>query len=218
MLENRDAVVTPERFAVEEEQRYAEDVVGGGFLLGALIGGGAFTRQIFAIVVGGHAQACDYARARVALIGLELAAKEHLENSTAVIEQAAVLIREQAADQRRRRVVNLQRPANNQAARFGPSARVEIRVARLVFGVETALALALDSKLERNPSDANSKSLFEREGGIECEVGERTLVVRVHLHFLRLHEADLAARDFQIRRSGFCSIVGCTHSAPPVSG
>jgi len=43
MLENRDAVVTPERFAVEEEQRYAEDVVGGGFLLGALIGGGAFT-------------------------------------------------------------------------------------------------------------------------------------------------------------------------------
>src|ERR1035437_9788167 len=173
---------------------------------------------MFAIVVGGHAEACDYARDRVGLIGLELAAKEHLENSTAVIEQAAVLIREQAADQRRRRVVNIQRPANNQAARLGPSARIEIRVVRLVFGVETALALALDSKLERNPSDANSKSLFEREGGIECEVGERTLVVRVHLNFLRLHEVDPSARNFQICCANFCSTVGCTHSGPPVSG
>src|SRR5208283_2873961 len=196
MLENRDAVVAPERFAVEEEYRHAEDVVGGGLVLSALIGGGAFTRKKFAIVGGGHAETCDYVRDRAGLVGLEFAAKEHLVNSAAVVEQASLLLREEAADQRRRRVVNFQRPANHQTARLGPSARVEIRVPRLVFGVETALALALDSKLERNPSDANAKSIFEREGGIECEVGERTLVVRVHLNFVGLHEIDFAARDF----------------------
>jgi hypothetical protein len=51
-FEHRDSVVAPERLAVENEQRHAEDVVGCGFVLGTLIGEGAFTRQIFAIVAG----------------------------------------------------------------------------------------------------------------------------------------------------------------------
>src|SRR6202050_3376494 len=89
---------------------------------------------------------------------------------------------EEAADERGGRIVNLQRTANYQTARLGPSARVEIRVSRLVLRVETALALAFDSKLERNPSQPNSKSILKRERRIECEVSERTLVVRVHLN------------------------------------
>jgi hypothetical protein len=55
-----------------------------------------------------------------------------------------------------------------------------------VLRVETALAFAFDTKLERNPSQANPKSIFERERGIESEVGERTLIVRVHFHFFRV--------------------------------
>src|SRR5208282_6113311 len=148
---------------------HAEDVIGGGFVLRALIGEGAVTCQIFAIVVGGHAEACDHARHCFGLIGFELAFKEQLVHSAAVVEQAALLLRKEAADKRGRRVVNLERPANHEAAHVGPSARVEVRVARLEFRVETTVALALDSKLERNPSQPNSKSLLERERRIECE-------------------------------------------------
>ena len=36
LLEQRDAVVAPERLAAEDEQRHAEDVVGGGLLLAGL--------------------------------------------------------------------------------------------------------------------------------------------------------------------------------------
>jgi len=77
--------------------------------------------------------------------------------------------------------------ANDDAARLGPSARIEVRVLRFVFGVETPLALSLDSKLKRNPPDADVELFFEVEGWIEGEIRERTFVVRVHLDLAQCH-------------------------------
>jgi len=156
LFEDRDTVVAPKWLAREEKQRHPKDVVVGGLLLRAFVVADALGAEIVPVLLTGETDARQQFRDRVGLVGFELAAEEKLERLAAVIEQASMPFGEQAADQRRRAVVDLQRPADQKAARLGPSAGVKVGVARLELGIDAALAFALDTKLKRNPSQADA--------------------------------------------------------------
>src|ERR1700688_1716612 len=89
-LEERHAVVAPEGLALEEEERHAENPIGARLLLGALVGGTPFAREISEIVALGEAELGDHSGDRRGLIDLELAQKEALVDDAAVIEEPAV--------------------------------------------------------------------------------------------------------------------------------
>ncbi len=69
------------------------------------------------------------------------------------------------------------------AAHVGPAARVHVGVLHLVFGIDAALALALDAQLKRLPLQPDAVCVLEREGGIEGEKGIGALEVGIHFDF-----------------------------------
>ena len=84
---------------------------------------------------------------------------------------------EQAADQRRRAVIDLERSLEHDAApQVGPAPGVHVRVADLELRVGAALALALDAQLERDPAQPDVVAVRERERRIEGEEGVRDLL------------------------------------------
>src|SRR5216683_5299365 len=112
LFEDGYPVMAPERFAFEDEERYAEDVIGFRLLLRATVGEGALALEIFAILFGGETQIRDQHGDRIRLVGLELAAEKKFVRLAAVIEQPAVSVGEEPANQRGRRVVDLEGAAN----------------------------------------------------------------------------------------------------------
>src|SRR5439155_27103096 len=98
----------------------------------------------------GEANRRDHPRYRIRLVHLQLTAKEAFEHPAAVLQQSAVLLRKQPSHQRWRRVIDLERALDHEAAaQVGPAACIEVRIPNLVFRVDAPLALALNPKLER---------------------------------------------------------------------
>src|SRR5216684_3787952 len=126
LFEDGYPVMAPEGLAFEDEERYAEDVIGFRLLLRATVGEGALALEIFAILFGRETEIRDQQGDGIRLVGFELAAKKKFVRLAAVIEQPAVFVGEESANQRGRRIVDLQRPANQHAARLRPSPRIEI--------------------------------------------------------------------------------------------
>ena len=87
LFEDRYPVMAPERFAFEDEERYAEDVIGFRLLLRATVGEGALALEIFAILFGGETQIRDQRGDGIRLVGFELAAEKKFVRLAAVIEQ-----------------------------------------------------------------------------------------------------------------------------------
>ena len=163
-------------------------------MLRPLVRASPFLRKVSAEFLGAQAEGLEQRSDRLGLVGFQLALEEALVGGAAVLAQPPVLGGEETADQRRGRVVDLERTADDQTARLRPAPRIEVGVARLVFRVEAALALALDAQLERDPAHAHAVALLEREGGVKREIRVRTLVVRVHLYFLAFHCLTLWTR------------------------
>ena len=116
VLEQADAVVAPERLALEDEDGHAEDLVGRGFFLRRLVVAHAVAGEIVAIGLLGQPHRRDHAGHGVRLVHLQLAAEELVEHDAAVLDEPPVLLGEQAADQRRCGVVDLERALDDEAA------------------------------------------------------------------------------------------------------
>src|SRR5262245_53575810 len=102
-------------------------------------------RQELAIGGGIVAELSDQGGDMLALVDLEPAIEEAREYLEAVALEEALALREQPADQRRRRVVHLLRAADRKAAApVRPAPRVHVRVASLPLRVDAALAGTLD--------------------------------------------------------------------------
>src|SRR5205823_10308151 len=149
LFQERETIMTPEGLTAEHEERHAEDVIGRGFFLAMLVSLASLAGEVIDILLRREPDAAEQPRHCLGLIGLEFAQEELLESGAPVIEQAAMLLRKQAADGRRSGVINLERPAYPQPARFGEAPRVHIGVLDLVFRRDAALALALDAQLKR---------------------------------------------------------------------
>ena len=81
-------------------------------------------------------------------------------------------LREQAADQRRARIVDLARPLDREAtAAVGPPTCIEVGVAHLALGVFAALTTALDLQDERQPAHADVEAFGQFEGRVLGQVG-----------------------------------------------
>src|SRR5262249_11419134 len=179
--------MAPERLASEDEERHAEDVVGLGLGLRLLIAARALRGDVAPIVGGGKAEAGDHAGDRVDMVDLQLTPEEGRVDLPAVVQDSALRLGEEPADQGRRAVVNLERALQHDAAALvRPAPRVEIGILHLVFRIDAPLALALEAKLEGDPAQAYAISIGEREGRLESQVGVRTLVVRIHLDLLEI--------------------------------
>src|SRR5262249_31375459 len=152
LFEQRKPVVTPERFAREQEEGHAEHVVRGCLFLTTLVGRTAFPGQILEIVPIRQAKVRDQPSHSFRLIGFELAQKEFFEGQPAKVEQWAVGAGEYPADRRGGGVIDFQRAADPETARFRPAPSIHVGVFDLVLGIDAALTLALHSQLERNPS------------------------------------------------------------------
>src|SRR5262245_44721002 len=94
LFEQHKSVVTPERLAREQEERYAEHVVRGRLLLTAFVGRAAFPGETFEIMSVGQAKLGDQPSHGFRLIGFELAKKEFFEGHPAKVEQPALRFRE----------------------------------------------------------------------------------------------------------------------------
>ena len=75
----------------KDEDRHAEDVVGGGLVLRSARGFASLAGEVLAIVLG-RGPTRDQARDRLRQIDLELALEESLVRRAAVVEEAAVRI------------------------------------------------------------------------------------------------------------------------------
>jgi hypothetical protein len=144
LLERRHAVVAPERLAFEHEERHAEDMILGGFLLAALVGLPSVASGIVEVLLGGETEAADQLRHGLRLVGLEFTKKEPLERLATIVEKATVLPREQPADRCGGRIVDLQRAAYPETARLRPATRVHVGILDLVLGIDAALAFSLE--------------------------------------------------------------------------
>src|SRR5262249_60135729 len=83
LFEQHKSVVTPERFAREQEEGHAKHVVCGCLFLTALVGRTALPGQILEIVPIGQAKFCNQPSDSFGLIGFELAEKEFFEGEPA---------------------------------------------------------------------------------------------------------------------------------------
>src|SRR5262249_19336733 len=90
LFEQRKPVVTPERLAREQKERYAEYVVRGRLLLTAFVCLAAFAGEIFEIMLVGQAELRNQPSHGFRLIGFEFAKKEFLEGHPAKLEQSAL--------------------------------------------------------------------------------------------------------------------------------
>src|SRR5437763_1027101 len=123
--------------------------------LAMLVSLASLAGEVIEIVLRREPDAAEQPRHCLGLIGLELAQEELLESGAPVIEQAAMFLRKQAADCSRSGVINLERPAYPQPARFGAAPRAHIGALDLVFRRDAALALALAPELKRDPAHAH---------------------------------------------------------------
>src|SRR5216683_2144634 len=180
LLEYRDTIVAPKRLVVEEEDRDAENMIGGGFLLRALVVVRACARKIGAKLVNRQTDVGNHSGDLIGIVGLQLALPEEFIHFEIKRHQLIVLLREKTANQCDARVVHLGLTANYQIARLGPAPRVEVRISGLVFRVETALALVLDAQLKRYPTHGDVVALLEPESRLEGQIGKGTLIVRIH--------------------------------------
>jgi hypothetical protein len=180
--------VSPERLAAEEEQRHAEHVVGVRLLHGGLEVARARAGEVGEIALA-RAGAADLVQQRSDLGGeveLEPVVEEARVRLAREGAEAALLLREQAADQRGPRVVDLARAADAKAAApVRPAPCVEVGVAGLPLRVLAALALALDAELEGDPAQGDRVLLRQRERRLRGEVREGALVVEVELQLFR---------------------------------
>src|SRR5262249_35259900 len=146
-------VIAPELLAAENADRNAEDLILLALLLRLIIFAAAVALEISAIVRAGHAKRLDEAFDRVDLVNREFPAEEQLIDETAVFEQAALLLRKQTADERRRRLEDFQRAADDLlvAPLVRCSPRVHVGILDLVFRIDAALSGTLDPELERAP-------------------------------------------------------------------
>src|SRR5262245_35877181 len=103
-FEQPDAVMAPERLALEDEDRHAEDLVRRRLLVRALVLGHALAPEVGAIRRLRQAEAGDDAGNGVRLVHLQLAAEELVEHQAAVLQEAPLPLGEQPADERRRAV------------------------------------------------------------------------------------------------------------------
>src|SRR6516225_3075613 len=90
LFEQRKPVITPERFAREQEERHAEHVIRGGLRLTAVVSLTAFPGQIFEIVPIGQSKIRNQSSHGFRLIGFEFAEKEFLEGCPAKVEQSSL--------------------------------------------------------------------------------------------------------------------------------
>src|SRR5262249_27538138 len=133
LFEQRKPVVTPERFAREQEERHAEHVIRGALCLTAVVTLTAFPGQIFETVPNGRSKVRNQLSHGFRLIGFELAKKKFLEGRPTKVEQSSLRLGEQSTDRRGRRVVNFQRTADPKAARFRPAPRIHVGIFDLVL-------------------------------------------------------------------------------------
>src|SRR5258705_1262878 len=136
LFEQPQAVVAPERFSFEQEERHAEDKIIGCFLLAALIRLATISHEIIKILLTGESEAFDQLCDSIRLVRFEFAKKEALERFAAVLKKPAMAFCEEAADRCRRGVVNFQRATNPEAARLGPATRIHVGVFDLMFGID----------------------------------------------------------------------------------
>src|SRR5262245_55329988 len=148
-FEQPDAVMAPERLALENEDRHAENLVRRRLLVRPLVLGHALAREVVAIRRLRQAEAGDNAGDGVRLVHLQLATEELVKYQAAVLQEAPLPLGEQPANERRRAVVDLERPLDDKSAgpQVGPAPRVEVGVPDLVLGIDAALALALEPQL-----------------------------------------------------------------------
>src|SRR5262249_52239485 len=90
LFEQRKPVVTPERLAREQKERYAEHVVRSRLLLTAFVCLTAFRGEIFEIMLVGQAKIRNQPSHDFRLIGFEFPKKELLEGHPAKLEQSAL--------------------------------------------------------------------------------------------------------------------------------
>src|SRR5262249_31363752 len=125
-LEERHAVMSPERLAAEQKERHAEDVIRLGLGHTARILGDALAEPK-ALVRGGR---CPTLREqppdRRRLVELELAAEEATVRLLRITTEASGAHGVQPADQRRLGIVDLERPLDDEPTRRRPAPRVEV--------------------------------------------------------------------------------------------
>src|SRR6266852_7898550 len=172
--------MAPERLTAKEEQRNAEDVVVGGLRLAALEVPGTRTREIFEIGRPAVAHLLDQSCNVLGAVDLETPVEEARVHLLAELPEEALLHPVESGDQRRRRIVDFQRPLDREAAApVRPAACVEVRIAGLVLGIDAALALALEAQHEWNPAHRDRVALWQIESRILCQEGIWTLEIKV---------------------------------------
>src|ERR1700730_4743892 len=112
-LQHRNAVIAPELLAEENADRHAEDLVDRGLLLRILVVALTIAVEIRPIVRAGETELIDEFCHGLDLVDRQLALEKQFEDAAAVFDDFSMFLREQAADQRRRRVVDLERAAND---------------------------------------------------------------------------------------------------------
>src|ERR1700681_2860510 len=141
-LEHRNSVIAPELLATENADWHAEDLVGRSFLLGLLIVALTIAVEISPIIFAGESELIHEFRHGFDFVDGQFAPEEQFVDAAAVIDDLTVFVGDQAANQRRGRVIDLERPSDNLLV--GPLVcrppGVHIGVLNLVFGVDASLS------------------------------------------------------------------------------
>ena len=111
--------MSPEALAAKDEDRDAEDVVGVRLLDAGLERGGAVAGEVGAVVGAGLAELGDQSGDLLGEVDLELAPEEARVDLLGVGAEEPVALGEQPADQRRGRIVDLERTLDRKAAAPG---------------------------------------------------------------------------------------------------
>ena len=113
------------------------------------------------------ASAVEQARDLVEEVDLELALEEARVDGFGVGPEAAVTLGVEPADERGRRVVDLQGALDREPApSVGPPSRIQVGVTRLPLGVDAPLSLPLDPQQIGNPANLDIESLGKVERGL----------------------------------------------------
>src|SRR5208283_1679261 len=200
-----DAVVAPKWFAIDDENRHAEDTVAiaGGERIGEFAW--AVVKRVAVESVGVETRFLHHGGERGGVFNVEFAFEEALEDTAGVRAKQPVLVGPQPGHESQFRVEDFLRSADDHAARVRVTARVEVEVAdfaplRLGPRVEIAAESAADVEFVRYVMQADAMRFHQRVRGRHREVRERTLVVVIELdgqefvgHAITVDE-DLAPR------------------------
>src|SRR5882757_1234798 len=181
-----DAVVTPERLAIDDKCRHAENAVAVASGERILELARPLIERVALEPVRVEANFFHHRGERVAVFDVEFALEEALEHGIAVLAKYPVTVSPQARHQRQLGVEDFLRPADDDPARVGVAAGVEVEVADfapIALGtlIEIAAIRSANIQLTRDVVQADAMRFDQRVRRRHRKIRERTLVVVVEL-------------------------------------